>query len=203
MRFTEFTMDGGRYVAFGTFLTYQNVHRIEDDHLVQIASFYPATLKFAGSWDVTDEGEATAEELGARYGRVIRLPERAAEQFRGLLAVYRRSAEADAERVAEERRVNVNTADPALRIEILDRFASAWEHGQVASDELIAQQTLEVADRVSRLSEEEMANYENWRRQLTSPLGLGGRPRPTEVEPDALVWLAAARAALEFAHRQP
>lgn len=192
-----------RYVAFGTFLTYQTVHRIEDDHLVQISSFYPAFTKSSQTGiDVTDEGEATAAELGARYGRVSRLPDERLEQFRGRLAIYRRSAEANAERVAEERRVNVK-ADPVLRIEILDRFASAWEHGQVAPDELIAQQTLEVADRVSRLSEEEMANYENWRRQLTSPLGLGGRPRPTEVEPDALVWLAAARAALEFAHRQP
>ena len=193
-----------RYVAFGTFLTYQTVHRIEDDHLVQISDFYPTFTKSSQTgFDVTDEGEATAAELGARYGRVIRLPERAAEAFRARLDRFRQSAESHAERVAEERRVNVNTADPVLRIEILDRFASAWEHGRVASDELIAQQTLEVADRVSRLSEEEMANYENWRRQLTSPLGLGGRPRPTEVEPDALVWLAAARAALEFAHRQP
>ena len=203
MRFTEFTMDGGRYVAFGTFLTYQNVHSIEDDHLVQHGSFYPATTKFAGSVDVTDEGEATAAELAARYGRVLRLPERELERFRGRLAKYRQSAESHAENVAEERRVNVNTADPVLRIEMLDRFASAWEHGVVASDELVAEQTLEVADRVSRLSEEELANYEMWRRQLTSPLERGGWRRPPDVEPSVRVRLAAARAALEFAHRQP
>ena len=60
MRYTEFTMDGKRYVAFGTFLRYQNVHRIEDGHIVQLMRFFPATTKFARNVEITSEGEATA-----------------------------------------------------------------------------------------------------------------------------------------------
>ncbi len=186
-------MGSRRYVAFGTFLLYQNAHRIEDDHLVQLSEFYPSITKGSQTgFDVTDEGEATAAELSARYGRVIQLPEAALEVFRAQRAAFHRSAEAHANRIAEERRVDVVTDDPVLRIEVLDRFASATEMGEALDDGWVSARTLEVAERVAGLSEEEMANYENWRRQLTA------RPEPTARE-----WLAAARAALEFAHRQP
>lgn len=82
------TDDGKRMLAFGEFLPFLNIHRIETSGLVQTSS-----LLEEEPTEVDEQGELTLEEIEERFGAVVPLSE--SEDIAALEKSIRRRAAAE------------------------------------------------------------------------------------------------------------